>query len=230
MLARGGQRAGLRQLAGELRGHRLRREVVDGRRVPVPGGVAGEPGDVGEEPRLDPAVGVRQRALRQLVEDDVDDRGGRARRPRHGTALATGAHEVAHRGERQQQDQDDQGRGGEHGGERPQGVRARVQRRDAGAHRDRDRDGEARAAERVAQRRQHERRRQRADEHELRRPSRRGAGAAEGPDQPGTGQGRHEGVAQGEHQDVARRAPSRDEELGVAAEEVEQRLRERERP
>ena len=50
------------------------------------------------------------------------------------------------------------------------------------------------------------------------------------PDDAGTDQRRQQDVAEGQQEDVARRAAARDEELRVAPEQVEQRLRERQRP
>ena len=69
-----------------------------------------------------------------------------------------------------------------------------------------------------------------ATQHELRRPPGGRPDPSESRHERRTRQRRNEGVAEREQQDVAARAPARDEELGVAGEQAEQRLGERERP
>ena len=63
---------------GQHRGHGLLGQPLDGRRVPVPGRVAGERGEVRIPRRVHLLVGVHQRDRRELVEDDEHDRGPRA--------------------------------------------------------------------------------------------------------------------------------------------------------
>ncbi len=108
---------------------------------------------------------------------------------------------------------------------------ARAYRTDsARAHEQRDRDRERRAAEQVAGGRQHQPRDDQPDEHEHRRPPELRPDPPERPHDAGADQRRHEHVAERQQQDVPGRAAARDEELRVAPEQVEQRLRERERP
>ena len=230
MVARRRQRILLRQLTGQLRRYGSCREIVDCGRVAVPGRLARKARQVGEQLGVDFPARVRERALGQLVEHDLDDRHRRARRPRYARAVVAGQHEAPHRRADEEEEQHDQRRRRQHRHERAHCGRARVEQRGTRAEGQRDRNRGAGASEYVPGRRQQQRPDDQRDQYEHRRPPQRRLDPPERPDHPRAGQRRHERVSEGEQQDVARCAPVRDEELGIAPEQVEQRLRERERP
>jgi hypothetical protein len=118
VVPRGRQRVRPRLLAGELRGHRRRGEVVDGRRVAIPGGLPRQPGEVREQLGVDPPVRAGERGLGQLVQHDMHDRHRRARRSRDRAAGLAGEQQAAHRREDEEQEQHDRRRDGEHRHER----------------------------------------------------------------------------------------------------------------
>ena len=225
MVADGRQLVLPRLLAGQLGRDCSRREIVDRGGVAVPGGRAREAREVGEQLRVDVAVGADERAQRQLVEHDVDDRHRRLPRACDGRRLAREHQRADGRDDEEQEQHDDRG-DREDGDKRAHTRDARVQRRAARADQQCDGDRERRAAEQVADRWQHERRDQQGDEHEHRPPP----VAAQRPHDQRAHQRWHERVAEREDQDVAGRVPARDEELRVVLQQVEQRLSERQRP
>jgi hypothetical protein len=229
MVPRGRQLSRLRLLARELRGDRLGGEVVHGRRVAVPGGRAREPREVREQVLVDRPARTEKRRQRQLVEDDVDDRRRRAGCRRRALSVAW-EKQTAHRRDDEEEHEHDERRRREHRQERLHAARPRIQRRGTGAQRERDGHRGGRAVDDVAHRRQQQRRDDQRDEYEHRPPAGGGRDPPQPPDHRGPDQRRQQRVAEREQQDVPRRAAARDEELRVAAEEIEQRLRERERP
>ena len=190
----------------------------------------GERGERREAAGVDPVARVHQRGGGQLVEDDHHDRRARARLARHRLRPALRQHELGDRRDEQEEDEEEQRRRRDDGDERADGRGARVERREAGAREQRDRHGDRRAAEQVADRRQQDRRREQADEHELQGVAERGPDLPRQPDEQREQRRRHERDDEREHDDVGGRAPARDEELRLVAEQVEQRLREGERP
>ena len=181
-------------LAGELRGHRVGGQVVDRRGVAVPGRLAREPGEVGEQLGVDPPVGPIERRQRQLVEHDVHDRRAstapgprRSRRRRAGTAgRARGRRRGTARGRRA-------ARATSTVSERAHAVGARVQGGGARAQRQRDGHGEppsrragrppaaARARRRAARRTRASRAQPSAGRSLPEAPHERGAGRAAAP-------------------------------------------------
>ncbi len=219
-----------RLLAGELRGHRIGREVVDRRRVAVPGRVARQARDVREQLGVDLAVGVRERAQRQLVEHDVHDRRrGAGRRDRRADRLA-GQEQAVDRRDDQEQEEDDQRRGGEHGEERAHARRARVQGGRSRPQGQCDRNGDPRA--RRARRPRAAARAPRRTEPPARAslPTRARGGSGPAPRRSRRRRAAARARSRARAPGGRRGAPARDEELGVAPEQVEQRLGECQRP
>ena len=230
MVPRGRQRVRPRPFPGDLRGDRRRGGVIDRRGIAIPGGLPREPSEVREQLGVDAPVGVGERGLGQLVEHDVDDRHRGARRSCNSAPGRAGEQQAADGRDDEEQEQHDQRRGGEHRHERAHAGRARVQGGGAGADEERERHGEGGSPQDVSGRRQHEPRNDQRHQGQHDPPSELRPDPARAPDDARTDHRRKQDVAEGQHEDVARRAAARDEELGVAPEQVEQRLCERQRP
>ena len=224
------QPAGARAAAGEDRGHGLARAVVDAGGAGKPRRGSSESGEVGIPPWIDAPARVEQRGQWQLVEDDQHDGRACGHRGRARIGLV-GEHELGHRRRAQEESEEDQRRGGQDGQEGAQPACARVgdrggDARDAGDHEDHrrserpdpleDLDGEQRDE------RGHEREVQGAPE---RRPHQAGQYL----------QGNHprrwgEREQHREADDLCSLRAPRGEELGVATQQVEQGLSDREAP
>ena len=163
MVRRGRQIALLGQLAGQLRGHRLRRAVGDGRRVAVPRGPGGELGEVGEPRRSMPPPGPISvdagSSSSRMKTIGVEELG-----PAAGRRLA-GPQQVRHRRDHEEEGRNTSGAGRGKSGTCARPARART-RSDGGPERQGDGYRHGRAREPVAERRQHQRRDEQPDEHE----------------------------------------------------------------
>ncbi len=223
-----GQLAPLRVLRAQHRGHRDDRRRRVRRRVAEPGRAAREPREVGEAALVDHALLVEQRDDRELVEEDEHDRRvrldgreahvhvGREDEPRHGRV-------------EEEEPEEDERRGGEDGQERARRRHAREQEggADAGQRRERDQDHRpvhARALERL----DGDDGGEEAEEDEVEDLGRAPAGEADDELDREHDERRHEGHGERERDDVERRRAAHREELRVLAEDVEERLRERE--
>jgi hypothetical protein len=217
--------AGLGEPAGEDRRDRVRRAFAHSRGVLEPGRTAGEAGEVREADRVDAPLRVEQRVDRQLVERDQHD--GRARPLACSLRRVRGAREPRDVRVEQEQREEEQRRGCEHRQREP--GRASVQVELGRRRADRDGDGHEQPAggARAADRLQHEQRHEAGDEDRVNGPAQ---APAEQRLQPEQDRGRDEEEHEPEHDRVpAGRAAGR-EELAVLAEQVEERLRDRERP
>ena len=217
--------AGLREAAGEDRRDRVRRPFADRGCVLEPGRAACEPSEVREANRVDAAVRVEQRVDRQLVERDQHDgrvgplacclRGLRGEREPRDVRIE------------QEQREEEERRGGEHGQREPGRACAQVELGRAGAERDGDGHEQPAGSARAADRLQHEQRHQAGDEDGVHDPAQ---APAEQILQPEQDRRRHEQEHEREHDRVPAGRAAGGEELAVLAEQVEERLRDRERP
>ncbi len=149
---------------------------------------------------------------------------------RHCLRSALRQHELGHgRDEQEQHEEEQRGRRDDVTNVRTGAARAYSARCPA-AGEQRDRHGDRRAAEQLAERRQQDRRGEQTDEDELEGVAQGRLDASREPDREREQRRRHQRDDEREQHDVARRAPAHDEELRLAAEQIEQRLRERERP
>jgi hypothetical protein len=206
-----------RPLPGEQCRHRLGRAAGDGGGRAVPRRVLGERGERRIATGVDVVARVHERGGRQFVEDDHHHRRVGPRLPRHRLRLLR-EHQVGDRRDDEEQHQEEQRRGREDREERPRGRGARVERRRPRADEHRERQRDDRRPEDGKDDRGHQ------DSHEDRLQRR--VQVREQREQ----QRRHHRPHEREEHDVQRGAPAGDEELRLAAQQVEQRLHEGERP
>ena len=229
MVAKDRQRALLRLLPGEDRRHRDRRRRRQGRGVSEPGRAGGELREVREPLGVDCAVALLEVDHRELVEEQEDDGRRRAHADRSRLRVTARDHELRGRRVEQEEREKEERRRPEHGQERARRAPApgRHGDPDTDEHRAGDqhsRPVDARALERLDTE-------DRAEEAEEDQVQHLRGDLADERDQELDGE-QHEGWPERdderEEHDVGRRRAAHGEELGVLAEQVEQRLRERE--
>ena len=211
--------------AGQDRGHRLGRVLVDGGGVPEPRRVACKPGEVRVADAVDLAVLVHQGRDRQLIEHDEHDRRAGSHR-RHAPRLRLALElELVQRRVDEEEGGEDERRGGEHGQEGSDALTRRVRRGegDPGGSGEREREPCRRVA-RPDHDLERDERRQPGDEHQVKRLLRARV------DQPSDDLGedqeerRPEQEPQRQHNQVERGRPAHDEELRRVTQQVVERL------
>ena len=202
--------------------------VVDRVRVREPGAAPGQLGEAGEALRVDLALGVHDRDAGELVEPEEHDRRVRSALDVLGLGVTRGD-DVRHGRHEQEQDQQEQGRRREHAQEGAHGLGARVAEGQQGPDAQRQHQQHQRAAEGVLEELDHTQGGQQRHEHQVHHLT---CGLGHQTDQEldqDADQRRAHHHEKGEHDDVARAGAARGEELGVLAQDVEQRLAQRER-
>ncbi len=227
-MVRGDRQAVLaREPPVEDRGHRVGGVLIDRCGVAVPGRVGGEPREVGVEPLVDAPVGAHQRVDGELVEDHEHDGSGRAHVRRLDVGAA-GEDQVRDVGHEQEQGQEHERRRAEHGQERARRGQPHVGDRSRRAERHCEHERGQRAG--LRDRLEGDRPDQQRHADEVYAPAHRLTDPVRGPFEGEHRQRRREGDQQREGDDLPRRRAARGEELRVATEQVEQRLRDRQRP
>ena len=218
------ERQPVRALAGEDRGHGSRGPLVHGRCIPKPGRVLRQPGEVGIARRVELSVCPEQRDGGKLVEDDHDDRrsGGGLGQMR----LRRGLEEPRHGREGEKEDEDEDRGYADDGQKHARGARTHVQERaEAADPRGRSDCPDPDPTKGL----QGEERHQRREEGEMEHGGDPIAGqAAQRFDAEEEERG-EEDDCEREENDVPARRPAHREKLDVPREEVEERLRDRQR-
>ena len=227
VVLRDGYRAGDRRIAGQDhrdgdgRGRRKRGRVAEPRRRPR------ESREVREALRIDVPVRLEQVVDRELVEEQVDDRRrGRDRRSARVDRLRK--HELLDLRIEEKGDEEDQRRAGEDRQKRPHEGHTPGRDGERDADRNRAGDQEERAVDVAPLERLHaEDRGEKAEEHVVEHDGIASRDELDDDLDREQQERRHERDGEREEDDVAGRRAAHGEELGVLAEDVEERLRER---
>ena len=228
MVGRHGEAILRRAHAREHGRHGVRRQTRHRGRVAEPGCLVGQRREVGERRAIDVAVAVQQRRKLELVEDDEDDRGSRGEAHAFDSRdLFRRRQQAAHAGREQEGPRHDEHGRGQEGGEQPDRREAAIGSGcgGAGQHGQRDQRAARRAAQRL-EREEHDRGGEAGDDrvHRAAAPARAPGQRRHSYDEQAGGRPA-EAEQRNEDQQVARPGVVRDEELGAAAYEIENRLR-----
>ena len=221
------QRGAARALAGEQRRDRELGQLVNGAGVAKPVRAPRQAGEVGVADGIDPAVRPQQRCEGELVEDHHDHRGGGLHASERLGVVP--AQERRDRREEQEQGAEHDRRRGKDAEERPDRLRARVEKRDARAHQQRRRDDHRAGRSSPLQRLQHDHAGEQRDEAQVQDAPQPGI------DQPGhalrdqEGQWRQDHQAQSQQHDVDRLGSADRKKRRAVGQELVERLGEGER-
>ena len=222
-----GERAFLRVPPGQKRRHGNRRRARDGGHVAEPERALRQTREVGKTAGVDVAVRVLERDRRELVEEQEDDRCRVADRRGGGAGLGVREDERVYRRPEQEDREEDGRRRGEDRQEPARGPHAPDGECEADPDRDRAHDQRRRPAEAgPLQRLDAEDRAEGGQEDQVQDESRLATDELDEYLDGEQDESRDEDDDEPEQEDVAGRGAVRGEELGVLAEDVEERLRE----